>query len=153
MDDLKALLPAITPKAIAWAQTQEALARVSGRALDAPFLTMARMVGVTRPEHIRILDVQVLPLPTDPLLHALAVQTGFTSPDMVGLTLGYAVFVRPGYGSDPRLLSHEFRHVQQYEQANGISGFLPLYLQQIVTYGYKEAPFERDARAHERHRL
>jgi hypothetical protein len=70
---------------------------------------------------------------------------------MVGLTLGYAVLVCPGYGRDVRLLSHEFRHVYQYEQAGSIAAFLPVYLQQIVTVGYQNAAYERDARAHERH--
>jgi hypothetical protein len=40
--------------------------------------------------------------------------------------------------------------VHQYEAAGSIAAFLPLYLQQIVLYGYERAPFEVDARAHER---
>jgi hypothetical protein len=67
---------------------------------------------------------------------------------MAGLTLGYAVFVCRGHETR-RLLSHEFRHVFQYEQNGAIAGFLPLYLQQIVTMGYQNAPLEMDARAHE----
>ena len=68
---------------------------------------------------------------------------------MVGLTLGYGVYVCHGHGSI-RLLSHEFRHVYQYEHAGSIAAFLPAYLQQIVTVGYNNAPLEVDARAHER---
>ena len=67
---------------------------------------------------------------------------------MVGLTLGYSVFVCTGH-VNPRLLRHEFRHVYQYEQAGSISAFLPVYLGQIVRIGYRDAPFEVDARAHE----
>lgn len=37
----------------------------------------------------------------------------------------------------------------QYEQAGSIAAFLPRYLQQIVTVGYNNAPFEIDARSHE----
>ena len=48
-----------------------------------------------------------------------------------------------------RELSHEFRHVYQYEAAGSIAAFLPVYLQQIVAFGYANAPFEADARAHE----
>ena len=48
-----------------------------------------------------------------------------------------------------RLLSHELRHVHQYEQAGSIAGFLPEYLQQIVAFGYAAAPLEQEARAHE----
>ena len=67
---------------------------------------------------------------------------------MVGLTLGYSIFIVRGHMS-PRLLSHECRHVYQYETAGSISAFLPVYLQQIATVGYQSAPFEQDARAHE----
>ncbi len=68
---------------------------------------------------------------------------------MVGLTLGDAVFICVGHEMNPRLLRHELRHVYQYEQAGSISAFLPLYLGQIVQFGYRNAPLEQDARAHE----
>jgi len=69
-------------------------------------------------------------------------------PDMAGLTLGYGIYVRHGHDT-LRLLSHEFRHVYQYEAAGSIAAFLPGYLQQIVTVGYDDAPLEVDARVHE----
>jgi len=67
---------------------------------------------------------------------------------MIGLTLGYAIFMLGGHG-DVRLLSHECRHVYQYEAHGGIAAFLPVYLAQVVGVGYVSAPFERDARIHE----
>jgi hypothetical protein len=117
--------------------------------LDERFISIAKSVGVVNPEHIRILDVPHLPMPDDLQLRQAAVATGLLGPGMVGLTLGYSVLVCPGYGQDVRLLSHEFRHVYQYEQAGSIAAFLPAYLQQIVMVGYLNAPFEKDARAHE----
>jgi hypothetical protein len=149
--DLRSSLPQLAPKAIAWAETQSENALRSGRSLDETFLSIAKGVGVAHPEQIRILDVARLPMPDDPHLKQAAVATGLLGPGMVGLTLGYAVLVCPGYGRDVRLLSHEFRHVYQYEQAGSIAAFLPVYLQQIVTVGYQNAAYERDARAHERH--
>ena len=68
---------------------------------------------------------------------------------LVGLTLGYSVFICRG-NETVLLLSHEFRHVYQYEQAGSIAAFLPGYLQQIAAFGYADAPLEHDARAHER---
>jgi hypothetical protein len=67
---------------------------------------------------------------------------------MAGLTFGYSVFVARGQES-MRLLSHEFRHVYQYEAHGSIAAFLPVYLQQVVEVGYENAPYEFDARAHE----
>lgn len=149
--DLRSALPVLIPKAIAWAETQSEKAVLAGRPLDELFMSIAKSVGVANPERIRILDVPRLPMPDDPQLKQAALATGLLGPEMVGLTLGYSVLVCPGYGRDVRLLSHEFRHVYQYEQAGSIAGFLPAYLQQIVTVGYHNAAFEMDARAHERH--
>ncbi len=67
---------------------------------------------------------------------------------MVGLTLGHCIYICLGHNSN-RLLSHECRHVHQYEIAGSIATYLPNYLQQIVDFGYEDAPFEVDARAHE----
>ena len=80
----------------------------------------------------------------------MVLQTGLLDTNMIGLTLGYAVFVRRGHEVSTRLLSHEFRHVYQYETLGSIAQFLPIYLHQIAQVGYREAPFEIDARANER---
>jgi hypothetical protein len=109
---------------------------------------LARSVGVRHPEKIRVAMATELPIPDHPALREAAVATGMLGPDMAGLTLGYTVFVRTGYGT-PRLMSHEFRHVAQYEAAGSIDAFLPEYLKQIVEVGYEDAPFEIDARKHE----
>lgn len=67
---------------------------------------------------------------------------------MVGLTLGYSVFICRGHET-ARLLSHEFRHVYQHEQAGSIAAFLPGYLLQIVEHGYAATAFEIGRCAHE----
>ena len=100
------------------------------------------------PEKIRLSFVAQLPLPTDPDLRQAALQTGLLGPNMIGLTLGHGIYICNGHNSS-RLLSHECRHVQQYEQAGSIAAYLPKYLQQIVQFGYRDSPYEVDARAHE----
>jgi hypothetical protein len=65
------------------------------------------------------------------------------------VTFGHAIIVRQGHLTN-RLLSHELRHVFQYETAGSIAAFLPVYLQQLVTVGYAKAPYELDAQRHER---
>ena len=149
MFDLAAELPRLLPKAIAWAEAEAAQARTLGAPLDAPGLGLARAVGVRKPELVRIVELDSLPLPTDPELRFAALQTGLLGPGMIGLTLGYSIFILRGQSSN-RLVSHECRHVHQYEAAGSIARFLPVYLQQIVLHGYDRAPFELDARAHER---
>ena len=148
MLDLAAELPRLLPKAIAWAEEECIGAATSGVPLDAMGTQLARAVGVRNPELIRIVEASSLPLPSDLELRSAALQAGLLGPGMAGLTLGYAVFILQGHASS-RLISHECRHVHQYEAAGSIASFLPIYLQQIVSYGYDRAPFEVDARAHE----
>ena len=149
MSDLAAALPRLLLKAIAWAEVEEAAAQRSGLRLNASDIRLARAVGVRRPEFVRVVEAVELPFPLDPELVFAATETGLLGPQMVGLTLGHAVFVRAGHRS-ARLLSHECRHVYQYESAGSIAAFLPAYLRQIVSFGYEQAPFEVDARTHER---
>ena len=147
--DLQAALPQLIPEAITWAEAQSAYIAQAGEPLDATLTAVARSVGVVHPELIRIAEVEYLPLPDQPELRQAVLATGLLDRDTVGLTLGHGIFICRGHGTI-RLLSHEFRHVHQYEQAGGIAAYLPVYLQQIVTYGYSDAPFEVDARAYER---
>ena len=146
--DLLSALPELLPHAIAWANFQSQYVQRVGVPPDAELKSIAQRVGVREPERIRIHLVDALPLPEEPRLREAALQTGLLSPSIVGLTLGHSILVVHGH-ADKRLLSHEFRHVFQYETLGSIEGFLPVYLQQLVAHGYTAAPLEQDARAHE----
>jgi hypothetical protein len=148
-DDLLRRLPELLPRAIAWARREAAQGAQRGRTLTVAETALARGVGVANPEQVRVIEVDGLPAPDDPELAQAAAQVGMLGPDMDGLTLGHAIFIRRGR-VEPRLLSHELRHVHQYEQAGSIDAFLPDYLFEVVQHGYHEAAHERDARAHER---
>lgn len=148
--DLQQLLPTLVPRAIAWATSQAELIRTTGFSLNENGLALAQQVGVTRPELVRVRYVPQLPIPDDPLLRDVASGSGLLGPGMVGLTLGHGIFIVDGYG-DMRLMSHELRHVHQYERLGSIEAFMPVYLAQIAAVGYRDAPMEQDARAHEVH--
>ena len=146
--DLRSLLAQLLAPAIAWAEMQSRQAEQEGQNLSPTGLEIAKRAGVKRPELIRIKTVDQLPLPVEPLLQQAAVETGSFGPGVVGLTLGHSIFVVRGHMT-PRLLAHECRHVYQYESCGSIADFLPVYLEQIATVGYQNAPLEQDARAHE----
>ena len=146
--DLQAALPVLVPKAVAWAEARAQEVMASGVALNDAGLSIATRVGVANPEEIRVLVVPELPRPIDPELQQAALLTGLLGSSTLGLALGHAIYLRRGHAS-ARLLSHECRHVHQYEQAGSIAAYLPTYLQQIVSVGYENSPFEVDARAHE----
>ncbi len=145
---LKAAFPLLLPPAIRWAQRASEAAAQSGMALTATEQAIARRVGVREPERIRLAIVDEMPRPGHPALKLAARAAGFLGPDTMGLTLGHAVLVRRGCES-ARLLSHEFRHVFQYEEAGSIADFLRVYFRQVLDAGYEYAPLEVDARRHE----
>ncbi len=146
--DLAAALPHLAPLAIAWAEQHASKISFSGHPLSDTHLLLARKVGVASPEKIRLAFVQQLPLPDDPQLSQAAIQIGMLGPNMIGLTLGHSIYMCIGHQSDI-LLRHECRHVHQYELAGSIAAYLPEYLDQVVRFGYPNAPYEIDARNHE----
>ena len=113
-------------------------------------MELATSVGVVRPDKVRVLEASSLELPEDPVVREASITTGLLGPDMIGLTLGHSIFISEGSLSK-RLLSHELRHVSQFERFGSISNFLNEYLAQIIIYGYESAPLEIDARSHEVH--
>lgn len=147
--DISAQLPALAPRAIAWAEQQSAVVARTGIALTAAQRQLARSVGVREPERIRLLVVERFPLPQEAEVRAAAMRIGLARPSIAGLTLGHSVMVRRGFESEARLLSHEFRHVSQYETHGGIASFLAQHLKDLAQFGYEDSPFEVDARAHE----
>lgn len=147
-NSLEAVLPVLLPRAIGWVEAQSAWILENGKPLDETGLRLARAVGVAFPGNIRISVVDTLPLPDDPELRAVALETGLLGPGMIGVTFGYGIYLCAGHVSN-RLISHECRHVYQYEAAGSIPAFLAVYLQQIASVGYHDAPLEVDARRHE----
>ena len=146
--DIQTRLPLLVPKAIAWAQEQSHLILRSGFTLNEKGQALATHVGVAKPGLVRIKHVSELPMPEDPLLREVVHATGLIGPNMAGMTLGYGIFIVERY-ADVRLISHELRHVQQYESFGSIEAFMPVYLAQIASVGYCDAPLEQDARAYE----
>ena len=146
--DLASVLPILLPKAVDWATARSNEILADGEPLSEIGIKLAEAVGVARPERIRVSAVPELPLPEDGELRSVALETGLLGPNMIGLTLGYGIYVCDGH-IDNRLISHECRHVHQYEAAGSIENFLPIYLQQIAIHGYHDAPLEIDAREHE----
>ncbi|MCA8377787.1 hypothetical protein LGN22_02710 [Burkholderia cenocepacia] len=148
MIDLADILPSALPAAVAWAEAEAARGLAQGEPLTPAQADDARTVGVAQPDRIRVMEVDRMPFPDTPTLAAIARDSGLLAPGTIGLTLGHAVYVLRGHDTR-RLLTHEFRHVHQYEAAGSIGAFLARYLREIATVGYHDAPLEADARQHE----
>jgi hypothetical protein len=127
-NDLRILLPQLLPRAISWAETVAAEVATNGTPLSDDGLSVASSVEVSHPSRVLILMVDRFPKPSDPELQTAASQAGLLGPTTTGLTLGYSVLIRNGHMSR-RLLSHECRHVYQFEQAGSIVGVSTIVLQ------------------------
>jgi hypothetical protein len=146
---LASRLPVMLPRVIDWAEKLSGEGRARGERLTPAQERLARASGVRDPASVRLLVVDGIPLPDEPELQAAALDVGLSQSSAAGMTVGYTVVVRRGYERDVRLLSHELRHVAQYEASGGIRPFLAMHLADLVAFGYEDSPFEVDARAHE----
>jgi hypothetical protein len=141
-------LHTLLPRAVAWAEQHSERIRRFGEPLTDDELGLASRMGVANPGLIRVLTVEEVPRPEDPVLLAFAESIGFLDQEPNGLTLGHGIFIRSGTRAN-RLISHECRHVFQYEQLRSIENFLRAYLSQVVQFGYWQAPLEQDAYSNE----
>jgi hypothetical protein len=137
------------PATLAWARGLSAAVLAQGKPLSSWQTADAVEVGVLRPDAVRILRVPVLPQPDCPHFCSLATQSGLDLGGSAGMALGYAVLICHRALGDRRVLRHQFRHVAQFEQSGDLEQFLDTYLAQMLQYGYRDAPFEVDARRHE----
>ena len=135
----------IMPLACEWAAGQELSICRSGLSLTEELLAIAKKVGVQCPDKIRIAVVNAVPTPAHPVLQTACATTGLITPNTIGLTLSYGIFIRQDESWSKRLFAHEFAHVAQYERLGGIKQFLSQYLAEVLQYGYPQAPMEQEA--------
>ena len=146
--DLLYKLQTLLPMAIKWAEDHSEKIQNEGKPLTTEQIEIAKQVGVTNPDKVRILEVTEVPFPKNEELNEASRQIGFLNEDMKGLTLGHSIYMCNGHNTT-RLLSHELRHVYHYEAFGSIPEFLVEYLKQIVLVGYENSILEQDARKHE----
>lgn len=135
----------LLPLAANWVQRQEKRMLRIGVPLSEQELADARAIGVADADRVRLLQLDRVPLPTDPMLRASAAAIQFLTPATRGLALRYGIFVRSDCWRDRALIAHEMAHVMQYERLGGILPFLRQYLFECITIGYPAAPLEQEA--------
>jgi hypothetical protein len=135
----------LLPVATDWAAEQERRVLREGVPLLEQEIGDAKAAGVLKPECVRLLRVECVPIPTNPKLRAAAEAIHFLTPETRGLTLQYAIFVRWDCWRERPLIAHELVHTAQYERLGGILPFLRQYLSECLTIGYANAPMELEA--------
>jgi hypothetical protein len=89
----ESLLSEMLPRAIAWAEEQEAFIAQQGTPLNEAGVELARRAGVRQPERIRLLPVESVPLPEEEDLKRAALDFGLITKDTSGMTVGYGIFL------------------------------------------------------------
>jgi hypothetical protein len=135
----------LLPLACAWAEAQERIILRDGVALSGAQAADARSAGVSHPEQVRLRRVTRILRPADPTLRAAADATQLISPQTIGLTLRYGIFIRADCWGGRRLVVHELVHTSQYERLGGFAPFLRQYLTECLTVGYPASPMEQEA--------
>ena len=138
-------LDRLLPLAASWVQRQERRMLRLGLPLSDVELSDARAIGVVEPEQVRLVQLDRVPFPTDPMLRTAAATIQFLTPATRGLALRYGIFVRSDCWRDRDLIAHELVHVMQYERLGGILPFLRRYLSECIRIGYPAAPMEQEA--------
>jgi hypothetical protein len=142
---LLAQFETLLPLAAEWAAEQEQRVLREGVPLSEQEIADAKAAGVLKPERVRLLRVELVPIPTNSKLRAAAEAIHFLTPETRGLTLQYAIFVRWDCWRERPLIAHELVHTAQYERLGGILPFLRQYLSECLTIGDANAPMELEA--------
>lgn len=145
MSRLAKLLPLALPLIVRWAERAEQRILAEGDPLSATGLRDAVAMGVGRPNKIRLLRVDHVPLPGEPWLGRIADITGLPFFSAAGMSLRYGIFVRREFWGDRHLIAHECVHTGQYERLGGFRPFLSRYIAECLHHGYASAPLEREA--------
>lgn len=143
---LKKMVPTIAPVMTAWAENMERLAMEKGVALDSLQWGDALRAGVQRPERVRIMNVDDIPLP-NPELTFLARETGIITDTTDGLTFGHGIFLKNNLPDAKRRLIHQLVHCSQYERLGEMRQFIREYVQCCLDFGYAQSPYELEAEA------
>jgi hypothetical protein len=128
------------PKAVRWATEMEKAILESGHRLSPEHKKDAEVIGIHRVDDVRTVVLNSIPLPTDPGLEQLVVETELITYKTSGITFGHGIVLKNG-AVGRRLIAHELVHVLQYERFGGIEAFLKEYVKEVAfPPGYPNGP-------------
>jgi hypothetical protein len=140
-------LEELLPLATEWAMEQQQRVLCQGVPLSKEEMTYAKAIGVRNPELVRLLRVDSIPVPANPMLKAAAASISLVTAAPSGLALENGIFVRADRWRDRELIVHELAHTAQYQRLGGVVPFLQTYIIECATVGYQQAPLELEANA------
>jgi hypothetical protein len=141
----QAEIPSLLPILIDWAERMEEKALSEGVVLNKVLRDAAAILKIKDIDAVRILAVPSIPEPDNQRIVELGTSLGLPFSKLGGITFGHAIFVVRSQAQNNPLLTHELVHVWQYEQAGTIARYLPVYVEQLIRFGYQNMPLETEA--------
>jgi hypothetical protein len=118
----------LLPLASEWAKKQEEAVLARGNPLGPRHAADARLAGVKACDSVRVLVVDRIPVPEDPLLAEAARRIGIITKDTRCIGFGHALIVRADAWNDRELILHNLIHIAQCERAGGLEQWVRRYL-------------------------
>ena len=143
--DLLRKFESLIPLVVNWVEEHEKHILANGTPLTADQQIDAWQVGVKEITRVRLMKIDRIPLPRNPVLKAAAKMTGLISPNTAGITFRYGIYIRADQWDKRRLVVHELTHIKQYERYGNIKPFLQQYLHECLTQGYPNGDLEQEA--------
>lgn len=139
------ILPLLLPVAAFWVEREERKILRRGLPLSPAGLMDAAKMGVAHPERIRLMVVERIPWLNGPFIKLLSRAMPTISPNTVGLSLRYGIYIRSRFRGNRHLIAHECVHTGQYERCGSVAEFLRAYFTECLEAGYPDAPMEQEA--------
>jgi hypothetical protein len=141
----------VLPLAYEWAKKQEEVVLARGNPLGARHAADARLAGVKASDRVRVLVVDRIPVPDDPVLAEAARRIGIITKDTRCVGFGHALIIRADAWNDRELILHNLVHIAQCERTGGLEQWVRSYLTDRMgcpnfTIGSLEAEARRLAR-------
>jgi hypothetical protein len=135
----------VFPKAVQWATEMQEDILEHGQRLLLENRRDAEAIGVRWVDTVRFVVLDRMPLPSDPGLQRLVLETGLITERTAGITFGHGIVLKND-SYDRRLMAHELAHVMQYERFGGVEAFIKEYVKEVASPpGYPNGPLEQEA--------
>ena len=134
------------PLVVEWVKQQEQYILDAGIPLNNDQKIDAHLIGIRNIDKVRLLEVDRIPNPQNPILQKLGKEVGLLSEHTIGVSFRYGIYVKKGYLDQRTLIAHELVHTMQYERLGSIENFLKEYITECILVGYPNGKLEMEAR-------
>ena len=144
-DHVKNKLDLLTPLALQWVNEIEQKYVNTGRSLNKEELQMARSLGVSQPEKVRVIVLKSFPDPGNNFLLLQTKNYGLGASSEGGRTMGNIIMLKAQHKDKRWLMARELAHIVQQEKM-GRNAYVRRFIAEYEIVGRQRSPLELEAR-------